>query len=289
MAQIIQIRRDTEANWIGVDPILASGEAALTTDNNSVKYGDGVNIWSDLPYFAGGGIGLPEAPIDSKPYVRENAAWLEGVVKSDLDPLYGSAGNTGAVLTFDEKEKSYNAGTPSSASIVKVSNVGALDISTVMFTSDGTIVTSVEANGTEQVLETIGKQPNGIGVLVITYNGTFFFGQWRNGDTGSPVVTVTEQAYAVVAADVGSYLRMNNVLDMTATLPLSATVSGITTPIPIGAEIEFEMMAAGEVEIAGAVGVSFPSHGELFIRAQNEIIVVKHVSLNFYNVIGGVV
>ena len=46
----IQLRRDTEANWIAANPILAEGEAAFSLDKNRVKIGDGVKIWSSLEY-----------------------------------------------------------------------------------------------------------------------------------------------------------------------------------------------------------------------------------------------
>jgi hypothetical protein len=53
MADIIQTRRDTAANWTSVDPILASGEMGYETDTGKVKYGDGSTVWSGLSYFAG--------------------------------------------------------------------------------------------------------------------------------------------------------------------------------------------------------------------------------------------
>jgi len=48
----IQTRRDTSVNWMNVNPILALGEAGLETDSNLLKYGDGVTLWNNLPYFA---------------------------------------------------------------------------------------------------------------------------------------------------------------------------------------------------------------------------------------------
>lgn len=50
MATLIQIRRDTEANWISNNPILASGEIAFSTDQYKIKIGDGVSNWSSLGY-----------------------------------------------------------------------------------------------------------------------------------------------------------------------------------------------------------------------------------------------
>ena len=63
MANKIQLRRDTTANWNNVNPILADGEPGLDITTNQIKYGDGANAWVDLSYASGGLSGnltLPE-------------------------------------------------------------------------------------------------------------------------------------------------------------------------------------------------------------------------------------
>jgi hypothetical protein len=56
MADKIQLRRDTAANWTTANPTLAQGEIGVEIDNlgtNSPvkeKIGDGVTSWGDLPY-----------------------------------------------------------------------------------------------------------------------------------------------------------------------------------------------------------------------------------------------
>ena len=46
----IQMRRDTAANWIKYNPILASGEIGLETDTDKIKVGNGKDAYADLPY-----------------------------------------------------------------------------------------------------------------------------------------------------------------------------------------------------------------------------------------------
>lgn len=46
----IQLRRGTAAEWTAANPILAAGEAAIETDTNSFKFGDGTSNWNDLDY-----------------------------------------------------------------------------------------------------------------------------------------------------------------------------------------------------------------------------------------------
>ena len=58
MANKIQLRRDTTANWNNVNPILADGEPGLDITTNQVKYGNGANAWVDLSYASGGSVGF---------------------------------------------------------------------------------------------------------------------------------------------------------------------------------------------------------------------------------------
>lgn len=50
MADIIQIRRDTAANWTTANPTLAQGEMAYETDTKKFKIGDGSTAWISLAY-----------------------------------------------------------------------------------------------------------------------------------------------------------------------------------------------------------------------------------------------
>jgi len=50
MAYIIQLRRDTAANFTAANPVLAQGEPALEIDTIKEKIGDGVTAWNALLY-----------------------------------------------------------------------------------------------------------------------------------------------------------------------------------------------------------------------------------------------
>ena len=50
MADLIQIRRDTAANWTSANPTLAQGELGLETDTSKIKAGDGSTAWTSLGY-----------------------------------------------------------------------------------------------------------------------------------------------------------------------------------------------------------------------------------------------
>lgn len=46
----IVLRHDTEQNWKTKNPVLLEGEAAVSTDNNLIKIGDGRSTWDALSY-----------------------------------------------------------------------------------------------------------------------------------------------------------------------------------------------------------------------------------------------
>jgi hypothetical protein len=51
---VIQLRRDTSANWTSANPVLAAGEAGFDTTENKIKIGDGTSSWNSLDYASGG-------------------------------------------------------------------------------------------------------------------------------------------------------------------------------------------------------------------------------------------
>lgn len=52
MANIIQIRRDTAANWTTANPTLAQGEQGFEIDTKKLKVGDGLTAWVNLDYYS---------------------------------------------------------------------------------------------------------------------------------------------------------------------------------------------------------------------------------------------
>lgn len=50
MADRMQFRRDTAANWTAYNPILLEGELGFELDTDQYKLGDGIHNWNNLPY-----------------------------------------------------------------------------------------------------------------------------------------------------------------------------------------------------------------------------------------------
>ena len=66
MANRIQLRRDTGANWASVNPVLAQGEIGIVTDAIpiQIKVGNGVTAWNSLSYVATGNMDVAGSTLD---------------------------------------------------------------------------------------------------------------------------------------------------------------------------------------------------------------------------------
>ena len=59
MAQTIQFRRGTSAEWTAANPVLSPGEPGFETDTGKIKLGDGASDWAALTYVGtGGGVAI---------------------------------------------------------------------------------------------------------------------------------------------------------------------------------------------------------------------------------------
>lgn len=129
MAQRIQIRRDTAANWTSANPTISQGEMGYETDTGQLKFGDGTTEWTALEYFgtdststlegvltngndAGGlkieGLGEPEIATDAatKGYADSLVTDLwddRGNFDASVNayPSSGGSGSAGAILKGD--------------------------------------------------------------------------------------------------------------------------------------------------------------------------------------------
>jgi hypothetical protein len=117
MADIIQFRRDTSANWTSVNPILAQGEFGFETDTDKAKIGDGTTSWTGLAYvfnstdIAGEIVGATAktTPVDadlvgivdsadSNTLKKLSWANIKATLKTYFDTLYESAFTKGSLI-----------------------------------------------------------------------------------------------------------------------------------------------------------------------------------------------
>ena len=65
MTTRIKLRRDTAANWVSNNPILALGETGFETDTRMMKLGDGATNWNNLKYAVTGDMRITGTEIAS--------------------------------------------------------------------------------------------------------------------------------------------------------------------------------------------------------------------------------
>ena len=126
MADIIQIRRDTAANWTSANPTLAQGELGAETDTSKVKIGDGSTAWSSLGYLINTSGYLQDSnnlsELNSAATALTNLGltatatelnYTDGVTSSiqsqidNIDALPSQTGNAGKFLTTDGTNPSW--------------------------------------------------------------------------------------------------------------------------------------------------------------------------------------
>jgi len=184
MATIIQLRRDTAANWTSADPILAQGEVGFETDTSKLKFGDGASLWSVLGYFGGTSgvvtvVGGTRITVDAT---------------DPINPIVNIDSTTDTDITTNNAKVGIT--TAQAADIVtnnaKVTNVDTnLSLGTITSTtmdvnsSDGTNATLISATATDSGLMTSAKfnevEANTLKVTNATHTGEV---------TGSGALTV---------------------------------------------------------------------------------------------------
>ena len=84
MANTIQHKRGTAANWTSADPTLAAGQVGVETDTGKFKLGDGSTAWSALGYFE------PAAAVAAWSYGGENYGYAMGGTGSPTSTISNS-------------------------------------------------------------------------------------------------------------------------------------------------------------------------------------------------------
>lgn len=75
---VIQLRRDTAANWTSTNPTLAAGEAGLETDSGLVKFGNGTLAWDALPYGSSASIRTRVLNQTGSPITKGSVVYISG-------------------------------------------------------------------------------------------------------------------------------------------------------------------------------------------------------------------
>ena len=233
-----ELRRDTSSVWASVNPILLSGEPGLETDTNKLKFGDGVNSWNALAYFAGNNANAngPFAPINF-PGASAASRYVGATISG--------APTTGTFLAgdfvIDHTAKIWIctiAGTPGAWSqIGGSSNATLATLPDYPSTSDARYARSSQAvqiggdiSGTATVPLVAGKQARWNPRIVATASGAFTYTlvayDQLEVDCTLSSATVNPPGSPVV----GDELNIKKMDVSTNTITFTGTVDGTTNP-----------------------------------------------------------
>lgn len=90
MSVRIQLRRDTKANWLASDAVLAPGEPGWESDTGRLKVGNGEARWANLDYYNSGDeeiFAAIEAHIQSLQAQNIDEATLHAAVVAHISQL----------------------------------------------------------------------------------------------------------------------------------------------------------------------------------------------------------
>ena len=94
---IIRIRRGTTAQWNASTRILQTGELGLDTTLNKIKAGNGVNVWTSLPYLTSGG--------------ADDAALITEIAQDAVANAFASGTQSNIIVTYNDQENSLSLAT----------------------------------------------------------------------------------------------------------------------------------------------------------------------------------
>jgi hypothetical protein len=264
MATRIQIRRDTEANWNSVNPVLAQGELGINLDNNKMKLGNGVDSWTELEYnpFSATINDLADVVITdvaSGDFLRYNgsaSAWINDPVNLSTDTVGDYVQNltagTGVTLSNNSGEGAtptvaigQDVATSASVQFAKVTApvtgnlTGNADTATALQTArvitlSGDVSGSVSFNGTGNVdiSTTIGANSVLLGADTIgDYVSSLVAGTGvslvnNSGEAAAPTISIGQDV--ATSASV-TFVQVDTTGDVTVGGNL--TVNGTTTTL----------------------------------------------------------
>lgn len=166
MADKIQLRRDTAANWTSSNPVLADGEIGLERDTDKFKVGNGVDNWATRPY---GGIVGPQG--------IQGIQGIQGAT-GPTGPA-GPTGPTGATGATGPQGPQGIQGVPGEVTLAGIETLSNKTLNGVVL-NDGY---------TEEIFTVTGTTPalsptNGsVQTWTLTGNSTPTAGTWNNGQS----------------------------------------------------------------------------------------------------------
>jgi hypothetical protein len=147
MANKIQVRRDTTANWTSSNPTLSQGEIGYELNTGKIKIGTGTTAWNSLDYLTiatssvTGTLTFPDTTV-------QTTAWLGSLAYSSLTgkPTFATVATSGSyddLLNKPNIAGTYSFNVAADDSSLKTINSNE----TIKFIGAGSVTTSSDAEG----------------------------------------------------------------------------------------------------------------------------------------------
>ena len=205
MADLIQIRRDTAANWTSANPTLAQGELGVETDTDKIKVGDGSTAWSSLGYIIDTGDYLVSSDIGSTVQGYDATIVVDADIGVSVQAYDADTAKTDVAQTYtaqqtfgELKETVFTLGTSGSIALDPAN--GSIQVSTL--TGDPTFTDSLEA-GQTLILMLNGGDSNTVTFPTVTWVGPE--GNTAPTLTANDTLVFWKVSTTLYAANVGSY------------------------------------------------------------------------------------
>ena len=205
MADLIQIRRDTAANWTSANPTLAQGELGVETDTDKIKVGDGSTAWTSLGYIIDTGDYLVSSDIGSTVQGYDATIVVDADIGVSVQAYDADTAKTDVAQTYtaqqtfgELKETVFTLGTSGSIALDPAN--GSIQVSTL--TGDPTFTDSLEA-GQTLILMLNGGNSNTVTFPTVTWVGAE--GNTAPTLTANDTLVFWKVSTTLYAANVGSY------------------------------------------------------------------------------------
>jgi hypothetical protein len=293
---IIQVRRDTAANWTSTNPTLAAGEIGFESNTNKFKFGTGSTAWNSLAYTTAGvavSTTAPSSPsagdiwynsTDGTAYIYYDNFWV------DLNPgITGPAGKFTVSATAPSSPETGDGWFNSTTARLFIYYDDFWIEATSNYigpTGDtGVLVQDEEPTNTEVLWldsDDFGNPttlPLGgsTGQVLAKATGDDYNTEWVSPFGPSSAQTIDDKGsnYSLTSADAGKLITNSGAITI--------TVEGLAA----GQQVDFLQTNASQITFVAGSGVTLNSKGgNLKTAAQYSPAAIKCTATNTYVLVG---
>ncbi|MGC3984827.1 MAG: hypothetical protein QM777_08915 [Pseudorhodoferax sp.] len=264
MANKIQIRRDSAANWAAFNPILADGELGIDTTNGYMKFGDGLKPWTECQYVRFPGSSEPDqAPVNTAVPTISGTAQVGQTLTSTIGTWTGSPTPTYSRQWL--RNGAAIAGATAASYVPTTDDIGAaISLRVTATNSEGSAsatsasTAAVIAAGGGNVAPSNNSVPTISGTAQVGQTLTSTIGGWSGVPTptyarrwlrdGAAISGATGASYALVTADLGAVISLRVTAtnsEGTAQATSAATSAVVAAPADSRARFGYGSATAG--------------------------------------------